>query len=100
MFFGLSNTPTTFQKYVNKILAKKLDIVVIIYLDDILIYIKDSGQLYIKVVRWVLNQLRKDFFFINLKKCYFYQDEICFLGCVVLFKDINIEAEKIKVVKH
>ena len=37
MPFGLSNAPATFQRYVNKILAKNLDIFVIIYLDDILI---------------------------------------------------------------
>ena len=30
MFFGLFNAPTNFQKYVNKILAKKLDIFFII----------------------------------------------------------------------
>lgn len=36
--FGLSNTPASFQSYINKILAKKLDVFIIIYLDDILIY--------------------------------------------------------------
>ena len=40
MSFGLSNTPATFQGYVNKILAEKLDIFIIVYLDDILIYTK------------------------------------------------------------
>ena len=44
MLFGLSNTPATFKGYVNKILAEKLDIFVVIYLDDILIYTKDLGQ--------------------------------------------------------
>ena len=43
MRFGLSNTPATFQGYVNKILVEKLDIFVIVYLDDILIYTKDRG---------------------------------------------------------
>ena len=41
MLFGLSNALITFQKYVNKILAEKLDIFVIIYLNDILIYTED-----------------------------------------------------------
>ena len=48
--FCISNAPATFQKYLNKILAKKLDIFNIIYLNNILIYIKNSGQLYIDVV--------------------------------------------------
>ena len=41
MLFSLFNAPATFQGYVNKILAKKLDIFVIVYLNDILIYTKD-----------------------------------------------------------
>ena len=41
MFFGLSNILATFQEYVNKILAEKFDIFVVIDLDNILIYIKD-----------------------------------------------------------
>lgn len=38
MPFDLSNASTSFQNYINKILAEKLDIFVIIYLDDIPIY--------------------------------------------------------------
>ena len=37
MFFRLSNVPASFQGYINKILVEKLDIFMIIYLDDILI---------------------------------------------------------------
>ena len=40
-FFGLIIVPNSFQEYVNKILTEKLDIFVIVYLDDILIYTKD-----------------------------------------------------------
>ena len=53
MPFGLSNTLATFQGYVNKIFAEKLDVFVILYLDNILIYIKDLGQPYVKAVCWV-----------------------------------------------
>ena len=43
MLFGLSNVPASFQGYINKILAKKLNIFVIIYLDNIFIYTEDPG---------------------------------------------------------
>ena len=100
MLFGLSNAPAIFQGYVNKILAEKLDIFVIVYLDDILIYIDDLGQPHIEAVSWVLDQLQKYSLFANLKKCCFHQDEVRFLGYVVSFKSISMEAEKIKVVKE
>ena len=51
MPFGLSNAPATFQGYINKILAEKLDIFVIVYLDDILIYTKDLGQPHVEAMR-------------------------------------------------
>ena len=100
MLFGLSNAPATFQGYVNKILAEKLDIFVIIYLDDILIYTEDPGQPHVEAVRWVLDQLRKYSLFANLKKCRFHQDEVRFLGYVVSSKGISMEAERIEVVKE
>ena len=69
MSFGLSNAPASFQGYINKILAEKLDIFVIVYLEDILIYTDDDGNRYISVVQWVLEQLRKFSLFANLKMC-------------------------------
>lgn len=44
MPFGLSNAPASFQGYINQILAEKLDIIVIVYLDDMLIYTADAGN--------------------------------------------------------
>ncbi len=43
MPFGRSNIPASFQGYINKILAEKLDIFVVVYLDDILISTEDAG---------------------------------------------------------
>ena len=99
MFFGLSIIPATFQGYVNKIVAEKLDIFLVIYLDDILIYTKNLGQTHVEVVYWILEQLWKHYLFVNLTKCWFHQDEVCFLGYVVL-KEINMEAKRIEVVKN
>lgn len=55
IFFRFFNTPTSFQAYINKIFIKKLDIFIIVYLDNILIYIKELGQLYMKAIYWVFN---------------------------------------------
>ena len=68
MPFGLSNTPASFQGSVNKILAEKLDIFIIGYLDNIFIYIKNTDQGHVNAVWWVLEILRKYGLFANLKK--------------------------------
>ena len=100
MPFGLTNAPASFQGYINKILAEKLDIFVIVYLDDILIYTDDDGDGHVSAVRWVLEQLRKFSLFANLKKCRFHQEEVRFLGYVVSSKGIRIEDERIEAVKQ
>ena len=41
MLFGFFNSLAIFQEYINKIIAKKLDIFIIVFLDNILIYTKD-----------------------------------------------------------
>ena len=99
MPFGLSNAPASFQGYVNKILAEKLDVFVIVYLNDILIYTEDAGQGHVEAVRWVLGELRKHGLFANLKKCHFHQEEVHFLGYVVFSQGICIEEEKINAIK-
>ena len=43
MFFCLFNALAIFQRYINKILARKLDFFIIVYLNNILIYIKNLG---------------------------------------------------------
>ena len=79
---------------------EKLDIFVIIYLDNILIYTDDNGDGHVAVVRWVLEQFRKFSLFANLKKCQFHQKEVWFLGYMVSSKGIRMEDERIKAVKQ
>ena len=99
MPFGLSNAPASFQGYVNKILAEKLDIFVIVYLDDILIYTEDAGQGHVEAVWWVLGELRKYSLFANLKKYRFHQKEVRFLGYVISSQGIRMEEERINAIK-
>ena len=99
MPFSLINVLGSFQSYVNKILAEKLNIFVIVYLDNILIYMKDLRKDHVKAVQWVLEVLRKYGLYANLKKYCFHQDEIRFLGFVVSTDGIRMEEKRINAVK-
>lgn len=50
MTLKLSNISTSFQGYINKILAKKLDFFIIGYLNNIFIYVKDLYQGYMTIM--------------------------------------------------
>ena len=99
MPFGLTNAPGSFQGYVNKILAEKLDIFVIVYLDDIFIYTEDLEKAHVEAIWWVLEVLRKYGLYVNLKKCRFHKDEVRLLGFVVSKDGIRMEEERIDAVK-
>ena len=51
MPFGQTNVLANFQGYINKIFVEKLDIFVIMYLDDIFIYTNDNGDGHVTAVR-------------------------------------------------
>ena len=51
MSFGLINAPTSFQGFIIKILVEKLDIFVIVYLDNIFIYTDDDRDGHVAAVR-------------------------------------------------
>ena len=100
MPFGLTNAPAIFQSYINKILAEKLDVFVIVYLDNILIYTEDKSEGHVQAVHWVLDQLRKFLLYANLKKCWFHQEEVRFLGYIVSSRGIRMEDERIRAVEQ
>ena len=57
MPFGQVNAPATFQNMMNEILREFLDDVVVVYIDNILIYSKDPEN-HTTLVRKVLQRLR------------------------------------------
>lgn len=99
MSFKITNAPISFQELINKILAKKLGIFIIVYLDNIPIYTDDDGDGQVLAIRWVLKQLRKFLLFIKLKKYKFHQDEVWFFGYIVSSKKIHLKGKKIEAVK-
>ena len=58
MLFKLINTPATFQIYINNVLSKHLDIFVVMYLNDILVYSKNETDHKV-YIRKILKALKK-----------------------------------------
>ena len=51
MSFRLTNVLVLFQSYINKILAEKLNVFVIVYFNNILIYTKSESKEYVEIVQ-------------------------------------------------
>ena len=91
--FGLTNAPASFQGLMNRILAEKLDIFIIVYLDDIVIYSPNKEE-HIKHVKWVLDRLLENKLFISLEKCKWFGTHIDFLGFIVSEEGVRMQPSK------
>ena len=72
MPFRLTNAPASMQRLMNDALHKYLDIFVIVYLDDILVYLTSEEE-HIKHVQLVLDKLKEYSLLLKLEKCEFYK---------------------------
>jgi hypothetical protein len=69
----------------------------VIYFDDIMIYIKSMDE-HIDHLHAVFNALRDAHLFGNLKKCTFCTDRVSFLGYVVTPQGIEVDHAKVKAI--
>ena len=97
--FGLTNAPATFQTLMNDIFRERLDVCVLIYLDDILIYSSDIKQ-HLQDLEEVLEVLRKNQLYAKLSKCQFLKEETEYLGFIVSNKGIQVDPKKIKAIQE
>ena len=97
MPFGLTNTPASFQSYIHLVLRPYLDITVIIYLDDVLVFLRNLSQ-HEKHVEKVLKALLKAGLYAKLRKCLFSVTCITFLGFILKDKSFEIEEDRISTI--
>ena len=99
MSFELINVSTIYQKMINDALREYLNVFVVAYFDDILIYFKTliEHKQHIRVVLQCLEQRQLLFKF---KKCEFHKFEIKFFEFVIETQEIRMNSTKIKAIKN
>ena len=97
---GLTNALATFQQLMNRILHHKLDSMVMVYLDDILIYTKGMKEEHEKEAREVLQLLQDNHIMLNSKKSKYTRKEVTFLGTIISKEGLRMETEKTKAIRE
>ena len=96
MFFGLCNSPATFQAMMNDILKDELsEGWVIVYMDDILIFSKTKEKLE-EMTKKVLQQLRENDLYLKPGKCEFCKTRIEYLGLIIEEGKMMMDPGKLK----
>ncbi|KAL0183816.1 hypothetical protein M9458_019512, partial [Cirrhinus mrigala] len=93
MPFGLVNSPSVFQSFINDVFRDMLGRWVIIYMDDILVY-SESLESHVSHVRKVLQCLISHHLFAKAEKCEFHQTATTFLGYVVSPEGVAMDDSK------
>ncbi|QRV99185.1 Transposon Tf2-1 polyprotein [Ceratobasidium sp. AG-Ba] len=98
MPFGLTNAPSTFQAFIMDCLCDLLDVVCVVYLDDILVFSRSESD-HIRDVRSVLERLRANNLFANALKCEFHRAEVEYLGFLIGISGISMHPSKLDTIR-
>jgi len=100
MFFGMTNSPTTFQTMMNDIFRTVImEGIVVVYLDNILIFTKTEEE-HERAVWKVLEILAEHKLFLHPEKCEFHQKQIEYLRLVISENKITMDPVKVAGVRE
>lgn len=96
MFFGLCNSPATFQAMMNHLFADMIaEGWLVIYMDDMLLASLNKDEHHGRTKR-VLQRLKENDLFLKLEKCLFDKEEVDFLGMIIRHNQVAMDPIKIK----
>ncbi|KAK3532108.1 hypothetical protein QTP86_008372 [Hemibagrus guttatus] len=93
MPFGLCNAPATFQRLMQAIMSDLVFQMVLVYLDDLLVY-SGTFEGHLARLETVLQRLRQAGLKVKVEKCHFLQSEVKFLGHVVSAQGVGTDPDK------
>jgi hypothetical protein len=95
MSFGLMNAPAYFIYLMNKVFMEYLDKFVVVFIDDILIFLK-TNEYHETHLRLVLEKLRTHQLYAKFNKCEFWLSKVAFLGHVISAGGISVDPDKVR----
>jgi hypothetical protein len=96
MFFGLCNSPATFQAMMDDIFGDMIsECIIIVYMDDIFLFAPDEITL-TENTKKVLARLRENDLFLKPTKCEFNKTKVEYLGMVIEEGKISMDPGKLK----
>jgi len=98
MPFGLTNAPVAFQQFINNIFSDLLDVCVMIYLDDILIYSNTMSKHY-QYIKEVLKYLCKASLYAKVEKYEFHSELVEYLGYILSPSGLTMSNDKVKIIQ-
>ena len=97
MFFGLTNSPATFQTMMDEVFKEEIATGnVIIYMDNILIATTGSLAYHKCKVTHILQKLQDHDLFLKLEKCHFHKSKVEYLGVIVGKGQVKMDPVKVK----
>jgi hypothetical protein len=100
MYFGLMNSPATFQTMMNEIFRDLREgKTVVVYIDDILVFTNHNHEKHWKIVHEVLQILQDNDLYLKPEKCSFKKEKIEFLGLIIGGGTISMDPVKVEGVK-
>jgi hypothetical protein len=98
MSFSLTNVLIIFQSYINQALAGYLDIICIVFLNDIIVYLERVKD-YIEYVLKILEHFKQYSLYIKISKCLFSVKEVEFLRYIVGVVSVSIDLHRIDIIR-
>ncbi|GJV16078.1 putative reverse transcriptase domain-containing protein [Tanacetum coccineum] len=98
MSFELTNAPAVFMDLMNRVCKPYLDKFIIVFIDDILIYLKDKKE-HEENLKAILELLKKEKLYAKFLKCEFWIPKVQFLSHVIDSRGIHVDPAKIESIK-